>query len=610
MSSIICIQETWLSDNYDTTDLLLEGFNLVTQGTKCSSHAGLAIYVKKHLNFTILPMYDSSDVWEGLFIELKNNFHKSVVIGNIYRPPRDININYQRFIRELTPILSAFEKRNAEVILAGDFNIDLLQVNRKSIFSEFFDLMTSFSFYPKVTLPTRLSKSKGSLIDNFFVKLSDKTNSSSACILTSALSDHFPYFIAFKLSVKTEDTTQKYIRLTDSSAMSLGKFKEEIRNSHLKDIITYDSFTDPNYNYNILDGILNHAKQKHLPLKEVKFNKSKHKKSQWITKGLIKSINFRDKMYRDLKNYSSDSTEYITLKLNLGTYNYILRRNIYLAKKSYYANLFQKYKSDVKQTWSAISDVVNRKHKSQLTLDRININGTVTNNKQNIINYLNDYFTNIGSNIMHKTNKSTSDNSNTYFTHFLRNPATSTFSFQLVTENEICEVIKCLNSKNSCGSDGISSKLIKYVIEELSMPLTVIINQIFTTGIFPYNLKTAKIHPLLKAGDPLLATNYRPISLLTSISKIFEKIIFNQLTNYLSLNNILTDSQYGFRKNHSTQSAALELIDRLMISMDKGKTPLAIFLDFSKAFDTLDHEILLYKLKYYGIKDKALFFIS
>ena len=272
--------------------------------------------------------------------------------------------------------------------------------------------MTSFSSYPKVTLPTRLSKSKGSLIDNFFVKLSDKTNSSSARILTSALSDHFPYFIAFKLSVKTEDTTQKYIRLTDSSAMSLGKFKEEIGNSHLKDIITYDSFTDPNYNYNILDGILSHAKQKHLPLKEVKFNKSKHKKSQWITKGLIKSINFRDKMYRHLKNYSSDSTKYITLKLNLGTYDYILRRNIYLAKQSYYANLFQKYKSDVKQTWSAISDVVNRKHKSQLTLDRININGTVTNNKQNIINYLNDYFTNIGSNIMHKINKSTSDNSN------------------------------------------------------------------------------------------------------------------------------------------------------------------------------------------------------
>ena len=577
--SIICIQETWLSDNYDTTDLLLEGFNLVTQGTKCSSHAGLAIYVKKHLNFTILPMYDSSDVWEGLFIELKNNFHKSVVIGNIYRPPRDINNNYQRFIRELTPILSAFEKRNAEVILAGDFNIDLLQVNRKSIFCEFFDLMTSFSFYPKVTLPTRLSKSEGSFIDIFFVKLSDKTNSSSACILTSALSDHFPYVIAFKLSVKTEDTTQKYIRLTDSSAMSLGKFKEEIRNSHLKDIITYDSFTDPNYNYNILDGILNHAKQNHLPLKKVKFNKSKHKKSQWITKGLIKSINFRDKMYRDLKNYSSDSTEYNTLKLNLGTYNFILR-----------------------------SDVVNRKHKSQLTLDRININGTVTNNKQNIINYLNDYFTNIGSNIMHKINKSTSDNSNTYFTLFLRNPATSTFSFQLVTENEICEVIKCLNSKNSCGSDGISSKLIKYIIEELSMPLTVIINQIFTTGIFPDNLKTAKIHPLLKAGDPLLATNYRPISLLTSISKIFEKIIFNQLTNYLSLNNILTDSQYGFRKNHSTQSAALELIDRLMISMDKGKTPLAIFLDFSKAFDTLDHEILLYKLKYFSVLKTKLFF--
>ena len=112
-----------------------------------------------------------------------------------------------------------------------------------------------------MTLPTRLSK-KGSLIDIFSVKLSDETNCSSACILTTALSDHFPYFIAFKLSIQTEDTTQKYIKLTDSSAISPEKFKEEIRNSPLKDIITYDSFTDPNYNYNILDGIFNHAKQK------------------------------------------------------------------------------------------------------------------------------------------------------------------------------------------------------------------------------------------------------------------------------------------------------------------------------------------------------------
>ena len=154
-------------------------------------------------------------------------------------------------------------------------------------------------------------------------------------------------------------------------------------------------------NYNILYRILNHAKQKHLPLKEGKFNESKHKKSQWITKGSIKYINFRDKMYRDLKNYSSDSTEYRTIKLNLWTYNFILSRNIYLAKKSYYANLFQNFKTDVKQTWLAISDVVNRKHKLQPLLDRIKINGTVTNNKKTIIIYLNDYYINIGSNISH-----------------------------------------------------------------------------------------------------------------------------------------------------------------------------------------------------------------
>ena len=132
--------------------------------------------------------------------------------------------------------------------------------------------------------------------------------------------------------------------------------------------------------------------------------------------------------------------------------------------------------------------------------------------------------TNIGSNIMHKINKeSTSDNLNTHFTHFFRNPATSTFSFKLVTENEIYDVIKCPNSKNSFGSDEISSKLIKYITDELSMPLTVIIKQIFTTGIFPDNLKTVKIHLLLKAGDPLLATNYPPISFWTIFQKKSKK---------------------------------------------------------------------------------------
>jgi hypothetical protein len=126
------------------------------------------------------------------------------------------------------------------------------------------------------------------------------------------------------------------------------------------------------------------------------------------------------------------------------------------------------------------------------------------------------------------------------------------------------------------------------------------------SGIFPDKLKIAKIIPIYKKEEETLFNNYRPISLLPAISYIFEKIIFKQLYNFFQEQNLFYNAQYGFRTEHFTEFASLELIDRVMLEMDKMKTPLNIFLALSKAFDTLNHEILLDKLKYYGINGSAL----
>ena len=126
-----------------------------------------------------------------------------------------------------------------------------------------------------------------------------------------------------------------------------------------------------------------------------------------------------------------------------------------------------------------------------------------------------------------------------------------------------------------------------------------------TTGVFPDSFKISKIILLFKMGDSSLLSNYRPISLLPTISKIFERILYNQLYEYFNSNNLLAEQQYGFRSNHSTEYAAVKFVDHISKEMESGNTPAALYIDLSKAFDTLSFDILLYKLTHYGIKDNA-----
>ena len=155
--------------------------------------------------------------------------------------------------------------------------------------------------------------------------------------------------------------------------------------------------------------------------------------------------------------------------------------------------------------------------------------------------------------------------------------------------------------KNSCGHDSISTKFLKHIEELVAKSLSLIINQSLCTGIFPKKLKIAQVIPLFKKSDSNLFDNYRPISLLPAISKIFEKVVFQQTYDYFNKHNLLYISQYGFRKKHSTELAALELTDQVTNYLDSGKLPISIFLDLSNAFDTLDHSILLRKLKYHRV---------
>jgi len=311
-------------------------------------------------------------------------------------------------------------------------------------------------------------------------------------------------------------------------------------------------------------------------------------------------------MYRRLKYTPSTEELYNTLKVNLQTYNRILKNSIREAKKNYYLLRFRKYQNDIKNTWRTIKDIICDSGKNNAPKKFI-INDLPCSDLQTIADEFNKYFMDIGPSL---ANDIMQPNNLTY-NDYLKNNITSSFELLTVSEQLVLKSIDNLKCKSSSGLDNLSNNLLKHIKFQVIKPLTLIINQCITVGIVPDDMKIAKVLPIYKKGENVMFGNYRPVSLLPSLSKVFERIIHNQLYQYFVDNQLFYHNQYGFRKNHSTELANMDLIDRIVCAMDNKKIPISIFLDLSKAFDTLDHNILLNKLEYYGVKGNALeLFIS
>lgn len=516
---------------------------------------------------------------ESIFFEF--DFYKiTCVLGAIYRHPKG---NKMHFVSDLETTLDLIPDDKLSII-CGDINIDLANFENKEVMN-YLSALLSHRYLPYISLPSRITSHSATCIDHIFVRsiAKESLHDILAGLFYCDISDHLPCFLSLKFSRSNDAGLRRKIRIF--SERNCANFSLKMRN------FNWELIYQPNCDwYSIFVKNVQDIFHSSFPL--VRISRKRNKDKPWITKELKTSIKENHRLFRiSVEKQNENSTT------RYKRYKNQLRIRTKQAEINYYQQLFENHKNSSFNLWKGLGCVINPKRNKSSSISKLLYEGQMVTDVSKIPDVMNEHFCHIGENLQKHFPKERRE-----FTKYLKHRVINSFYLSDVNVEDVLNELKRLNPKKSSGPDNISVKIILLCPEVFATNLTKIFNNSIQLGEYPTAMKVAKVIALYKKGEKFKPGNYRPISLLSIFNKIFEKLICKKLLVFLDLNKVLYEFQFGFRTLHSTTLALIDLVDNLRQQLDEGNYVLGIFIDLTKAFDTVDHDILLHKLEFYGIR--------